>query len=138
MWLPCSSISPLFKTIILSTSTIVDNLFSINIDVFSFEILSTDFCINCSVFVSIFAVASSSTNIAGSCANILANANNCFSPAEYEFPLSLAISSIPCGNEFIKSSADDNFIISSIYSSDKFSSNPNIVLYTFCKYKWIL
>lgn len=88
-------ILPLFNTIILSTFIIVDNLCAINIDVFSFEILSIDSWIISSVFVSIFAVASSNINTFGSCANILANAISCFCPAENELPLSFATSNIP-------------------------------------------
>ena len=63
------------------------------------------FCIDFSVCVSMLAVASSKTNILGLCANILANANNCFCPAEYEFPFSLDTCSIPSGNELTNSSA---------------------------------
>lgn len=51
------------------------------IEVFFFDIISIDFCIKLSVCVSMFAVASSSMNIDGLCANILANASNCFCPA---------------------------------------------------------
>ena len=91
-----------------------------------FDNISIDFCIKLSVYVSIFAVASSKTNISGLCAKILANANNCFSPAEYEFPLSFATSSIPFGKLFINSLAEDTFI--------KFY----IISYTFSKNKWIL
>ena len=65
-----------------------------------------------------FAVASSSINIDGFCAKILANAINCFWPAEYEFPRSDAISSNPLFNEFIKSVADASFTASSTLSSE--------------------
>ena len=53
--------------------------------------------------VSIFAVASSKINIDGFFANILEKASNCFSPAENDSPLSLAIESTPFGSAFIKS-----------------------------------
>ncbi len=70
--------SPASNTIILSTFTIVASLCAIKIDVFLFDIISIDFCIKLSVYVSMFAVASSNTNIDGLCAKILAKASNCF------------------------------------------------------------
>ena len=118
MWLPCSAIFPLSITIILSTFTIVANLCAIKIDVLFFEILSIDCWINCSVVVSILAVASSKINIEGCNANIRANASNCFSPAEKEFPLSCAISLIPFGSLLTKFDADDNSSASFTCSSE--------------------
>lgn len=85
--------------------------------------MSTDFCIKVSVCVSIFAVASSNIKIEGLCANILANAKSCFSPAEILFPLSFAISSTPFGREFTKSEAEAKCIalIKSSSGNDLFS-----------------
>ena len=65
-----------------------------------------------------FAVASSSINIDGFCAKILANAINCFWPAEYEFPRSGAISSNPLFNEFTTAFNDaDELIKIDIYAA---------------------
>ena len=63
------------------------------------------------------AVASSKMKIEGLWAKILANANNCFSPAEKDEPLSFAISQIPFGREETKPSAEDNLTASTMSSS---------------------
>lgn len=80
--------------------------------VFSLHNLSIDFCIASSVWVSMLAVASSSTNIDGLCAKILANAINCFSPFENAVPLSFATSSIPSFCFSINASADETSMAS--------------------------
>ena len=69
------------------------------------------------------AVASSNIKIAGLRAIILANANSCFCPAEYELPLSFAISSIPFGNVSTNSFAEQSSKTSFISSSNNTSFN---------------
>ena len=69
------------------------------------------------------AVASSKMKISGSWANILANANNCFWPAEKDSPRSFAISSIPSGRLLTNSSAEASFNDSHISSFDNFLFN---------------
>ena len=91
LWLPCSAIVPFSKTIILSASIIVDNLWAITNVVFLFDNFLRDFSIDFSVLESKADVASSKINIFGFFKSALAMATLCFSPPESLRPLSPTI-----------------------------------------------
>ena len=117
MWLPCSAIIPFSKTIILSASIIVDNLWAITRVVFLLDNFLRDFSIDFSVFESKADVASSKIKILGFLRRALAMATLCFSPPESFRPLSPTIVSYPISKLAINLSIDDNFaalLISSI------------------------
>ena len=117
MWLPSSAIIPFSKTIILSASIIVDNLWAITRVVFLLDNFLRDFSIDFSVFESKADVASSKIKILGFLRSALAIATLCFSPPESFRPLSPTIVSYPISKLAINLSIDDNFaalLISSI------------------------
>ena len=97
-------------------SWIVDNLWAIAIVILPFLIFSSEFWINSSVSESIFAVASSSINIFGLLAIVLANVSSCLSPLEKVAPLSVTILSYLSSSLSIKLCASTN-LAASITSS---------------------